>query len=61
MDRQFLCLDLQQTCHAEKNSRKGVTVLTFKIRCIENHVFLEAFIFFYDLSLELSVILTGDI
>ena len=40
---------------------KGVTELTFKIRCIENYAFLEAFIIFRDLNVELSVIITGDI
>ena len=62
MDRQFSCLDFLKTCHAEKEMQnKGVTELTFEIRCIENYAFLEAFIIFRDLSVELSVIITGDI
>ena len=45
----------------EKIQKKGVTVLIFEIRCIENHALLEAFILFHDPTLELSVIITGDI
>ena len=62
MDRQFSCLDFLKMCHAEKEMQnKGVTELTFEIRCIEYYAFLEAFIIFRDLSVELSVIITGDI
>ena len=45
----------------EKYAKQGVTVLTFEIRCIENHAFLETLIIFHDLSLELSVTITSDI
>ena len=48
MDKQFKCLEFLQTCHAEisRYAKMGgqVTVLTFEIRCIEDHAFLEAFI-----------------
>ena len=40
---------------------REVAVLTFEIRCNEDYVPLEAFIMLNDLTLELSVIITGDI
>ena len=44
-----------------KKMQTRVTVLTLEIRCIENHAFPEAFNIFRDLSLELSITITGDI
>ena len=41
----------------DRSTKKGVAVLTFEIRCNKNHAFLDAFIIFHDLSLELSVIM----
>ena len=59
MFRFFTNLPCRKKC---KNAEKEFIVFSFETRCIENQVFLEAYIIFHDLSLELSVLIkAGDV